>query len=126
MHRIPDNPYILWVENVRDWQSSERTRLMKQLCLTLPLIGSGEEFLDSKQGHRAFHWAVARRVCGSDKPAQCPCRNSNASRAMDTNGGVRSRGERFSQADVANAEFNSGSRPQAGIQPQVPDLPMKL
>jgi len=49
MHRIPDNPYILWVENVRNKQSSERTRLMKQLCLTLPLIGNGEEFLDSKR-----------------------------------------------------------------------------
>ena len=48
MHWIPDNPYILWVENVRDRQSSERTRLMKQLCLTLPLISNGEKFLDSR------------------------------------------------------------------------------
>ena len=55
MHQIPDNPYILWVENVRDWQSNERTRLMKQLCLTLPLIGNGEEFLDSRQSHGAVH-----------------------------------------------------------------------
>ena len=53
MHRIPDNAYILQVENVRNWQSSERTRLMKQLCLTLPLIGNGEECPDSRQSHGA-------------------------------------------------------------------------
>ena len=58
MHRIPDNPYILWVENVRDWRSSERTRLMKHLCLTFPLIGKGEEFLDSKQGHRSLALSI--------------------------------------------------------------------
>ena len=46
MHQIPDNPYILWVENVRDWQSNERTRLMRQLCLTLPLIANEEECRD--------------------------------------------------------------------------------
>ena len=57
MHQIPDNPYILWVENVRDRQSSERTRLTKHLRLTFPLIGKGEEFLDSKQGHRAVYCA---------------------------------------------------------------------
>ena len=106
MHQIPDNPYILRVENVRNWQSSEQTRLMRQQCLTLPLIGNGEESLDSKQGHRAVHWAVARRACGSGKPSQYPYTNSNASRAMDTNGGVRSKGERFSQVDVANVELN--------------------
>ena len=126
MHRIPDNPYILWVENVRNKQSSGQTRLMKQLCLTLPLIGNEEECPDSRQSHRAVHRTVVRRVCGSGKPAQYPYSNSNASRAMDTNGGVRSKGERFSQADVTNVELNPGSCPQAGIQPQVPNLPMKL
>jgi len=55
MHRIPDNAYILWVENVRNKQSSGQTRLMKLLCLTLPLIGNGEEFPDSRQSHRAVH-----------------------------------------------------------------------
>ena len=96
MHRIPDNPYILWVENVRNKQSSGQTRLMKQLCLALPLIGNGEECPDSRQSHRAVHRTVVRRVCGSGKPAQYPYSNSNASRAMDTNGGVRSKGERLS------------------------------
>jgi hypothetical protein len=39
---------------------------------------------------------------------QYPYSNSNASRAMDPNGGVRSKGERFSQSDVANAELTRG------------------
>ena len=62
MHRIPDNPYILWVENIRDWQSSERTRLMKQLCLTLPLISNGEECPDSRQSHRAVYYALVPSI----------------------------------------------------------------
>ena len=98
---------------------------MKHLCLTLPLIGNGEEFLDSRQSRRAVHRTVARRVCDSGKPAQYPYTNSNASRAMDTNGGVQSKGERFSLSDVANAGFSSGFCPQAEILPQVANLPRK-
>ena len=62
MHQIPDNPYILRVEIVRNWQSSQRTRLMKQLCLTLPMIGNGEALLDSNQGHRVVHRALAPSI----------------------------------------------------------------
>ena len=45
---------------------------------------------------------------------------------MDTNGGVESKGERFSQANVVSVGLNTGRYPQAEIQPQVPYLPMKL
>ena len=92
---------------------------MKQLRLALPLIGNGEECPNPKQGHQEVHLAVTRRARGSGRLSQCPYANSNASRVLDTNGGVRSKGERFSQADGFNARFNSGSCPQAAIQPQV-------
>ena len=62
IHRIPDNAYILWVENVRNKQSSGQTRLMWQQCLTLPLIANEEEYPDSRQSHRAVHRALAPSI----------------------------------------------------------------